>query len=82
MNRRSVNGPYLEGCPILVNMYAIFGEMCHFWMNVPFLDNCVIFRELCHFMINVSFLEKCAIFGEMCHLLINVSFLEKCAIFE
>ena len=47
----------------------------HFWINMPFLDECAIFGGTCHFWRNVPFLDECAIFGGMCHFWRNVSFL-------
>ena len=43
--------------------------MCHFWMNVPFMDEYAIFG--CS-----------AIYGGMCHLWMNVPFMDEYAIYE
>ena len=65
----------------------IYGGMCHFWRNVPFLEKCDIFEGMCHLWRNVPFMEDCAIFGAMCHFLRNVPFwrhvpfIEECAIY-
>ena len=56
---------FLEKC-------VIFGEMCHFWINVLYMEECAIFGGMCHFWRNVTFLEECAIFGGMCHFWRNV----------
>ena len=64
--------PFSEG-------YAILGGMCHFGMNVPFLEECALF--MCHVWRNVPFWDEFDIFGGMCHFWRNVSFLEECAIF-
>ena len=49
----------------IMRLTVISSKNCeyHFWMNVPFLDECAIFGGICHFWMNVSFLEECVIFG-------------------
>ena len=73
--------PFLKGCPSL-DECAIFGGICHFWMNLIFYDECVIFGGMCHFWMNGTFLDEWDIFGGMCRFWMNVPFLDECDIFE
>ena len=71
--------PILQGFSYISFMdeCVIYGWMCHFWMNVPFLNECAIFWDECaHSWMNVPFMDECAIYGWMCHLCMKVPFLD------
>ena len=44
-----MNMPFMGKC-------AIYGQMCHFWINVLLLVKCAIYGQMCHLWANVLFI--------------------------
>ena len=43
-----------------------YGQMCHFWENVPFMGKCAIYGQMCHLWANMPSIGKCVIYRQMC----------------
>ena len=61
---------------------TLLEKICHFRINMPFLEKCVVFGYMCSFWIKVPFSDKYAVFGYKCSFWKNVQCLDKCTVFK